>query len=49
MKNYFVETHAGVRGVSVEIAQNIVEMGQKIKEFEVLETIQKEENLSQSI
>ena len=38
-KTYFVETHAFVRDISVEIGQNIDEMGQKVEESEVLGTI----------
>lgn len=49
MKTYFVETQACVRDISVEIGQNIVEMGQKVEEFEVLGTIWKKETASQSI
>ena len=38
MKTYFVKTHACVRDISVELGQNIVEMRQKVEEFEVLGT-----------
>ena len=49
MKTYFVKTHACVRDISVELGQNIVEMRQKVEEFEVLGTIWKKETVSQSI